>query len=174
MPDNPKERSPDQTAISVSIRKDLLAMIDARAETLNMTRSQYLAVLAQHDLSRGGRLVIQPPDASKPQAPVDLPKETLEFLFFAIPVFDNYERNHKSAPSPSGEPEPPDSIDDNFWSFFLQQREEILRYKWIESEKAGRDIGIESAIREWLQKHFTLWVAAQARLQNATPPTPPS
>jgi hypothetical protein len=173
MPENPKERSPDQTAISVSIRKDLLAMIDARADSLNMTRSQYLAVLAQHDLSKGGRIVLQPPDPGKPQPPVDLPKETLEFLLCAIPAFDEYERSRKSAPLPGGEPEPPDTVDNNFWSFFLQQREEILKYKWIESEKAGRDIGIEAAIREWLQKHFTLWAAAQARSRNTNPPAAP-
>jgi len=35
--------------------------------------------------------------------------------------------------------------------------EEITKYKWIESEKAGRDIGWERASREWLQKHFPAW-----------------
>lgn len=174
MPDNGKERSTDQTAISVSIKKDLLAMIDARAESLSMTRSQYLAVLAQHDLSRGGRLAIQPPDGTKPQPAIDLPKETLAFLLFAIPALDKYEQSRKNAPPPGGEPEPPDYVDHKFWFFFLQQREEILRYKWIESEKAGRDIGIESAIREWLQKHFTLWAAAHAPPQNGGPPAPPA
>ncbi len=37
------------------------------------------------------------------------------------------------------------------------QREEIKKYKWIESEKAGRDIGWERATREWMQKHFPEW-----------------
>lgn len=37
------------------------------------------------------------------------------------------------------------------------QHEEIKKYKWIESEKAGRDIGWERAEREWLQKHFPAW-----------------
>ncbi len=37
------------------------------------------------------------------------------------------------------------------------QREEIEKYKWIESQKAGRDIGWERAQREWLHKHFTDW-----------------
>jgi hypothetical protein len=37
------------------------------------------------------------------------------------------------------------------------QQEEIKKYKWIESEKLGRDIGWERAAREWLQKHFPEW-----------------
>ena len=44
---------------------------------------------------------------------------------------------------------------------FQAEREEILRHKWIESEKAGYDIGIERAIRDWLQKHYSKWAAAQ-------------
>ena len=37
------------------------------------------------------------------------------------------------------------------------QHEEIQKYKWIESEKLGKDIGWERAAREWLQKHFPEW-----------------
>jgi len=40
---------------------------------------------------------------------------------------------------------------------FRSQQEEIKKYKWIESEKAGRDIGWERAAREWLQRHFPGW-----------------
>jgi len=29
---------------------------------------------------------------------------------------------------------------------FLEEREEILKHKWIESEKAGKDIGFEKAL----------------------------
>ena len=29
------------------------------------------------------------------------------------------------------------------------EREEILRHKWIESEKAGYDIGFERALLDW-------------------------
>ena len=35
---------------------------------------------------------------------------------------------------------------------FLAEREEILRHKWIESEKAGVDIGFEKALLGWLIK----------------------
>jgi len=37
------------------------------------------------------------------------------------------------------------------------QQEEIKKYKWIESEKAGQDIGWERATREWMQKCFPEW-----------------
>lgn len=37
------------------------------------------------------------------------------------------------------------------------QREEIERYRWIESEKAGRDVGWKRASEEWKKKHFVAW-----------------
>ncbi len=44
---------------------------------------------------------------------------------------------------------------------FLAEREEILRHKWIESEKAGRDIGFERALLDWIRKHRDGWRAAR-------------
>jgi len=43
------------------------------------------------------------------------------------------------------------------------QEEEVEKYKWIESEKEGRDIGTDRAIREWLQRHFSAWKRFQWR-----------
>jgi len=40
---------------------------------------------------------------------------------------------------------------------FLAEREEILRHKWIESEKQWRDIGFEKALLDWMLKHRTTW-----------------
>ena len=40
---------------------------------------------------------------------------------------------------------------------FLAEREEILRHKWIESEKAGADIGFEKALLDWIVKHRSAW-----------------
>ena len=37
------------------------------------------------------------------------------------------------------------------------QLEEIKKYKWIESEKVGNDIGMERATREWMAKYFPQW-----------------
>jgi len=40
---------------------------------------------------------------------------------------------------------------------FLKEREEILKLKWIESEKAGKDIGFEKALITWVVKHRLDW-----------------
>ena len=46
---------------------------------------------------------------------------------------------------------------DPFADIVRSQQEEINKYKWIESERAGRDIGWERAAREWLQNYFPDW-----------------
>jgi hypothetical protein len=40
---------------------------------------------------------------------------------------------------------------------FLAERAEILKHKWIESEKAGKDIGFEKALLDWIVKHRSSW-----------------
>ena len=40
---------------------------------------------------------------------------------------------------------------------FLAERAEILKHKWIESEKAGKDIGFERALLDWIVKHRSNW-----------------
>jgi hypothetical protein len=45
-------------------------------------------------------------------------------------------------------------------SVYVESEQEALRYKWIESEKAGRDLG-EAAIRRWVQQHW--WGYLRAR-----------
>jgi hypothetical protein len=45
-------------------------------------------------------------------------------------------------------------------SVYVDGEQEALRYKWIESEKAGRDLG-EAAIRRWVQQHW--WGYLRAR-----------
>jgi len=42
---------------------------------------------------------------------------------------------------------------------FASERDEILRHKWIESEKVGRDIGFEKALLDWVIKHRSAWRA---------------
>lgn len=65
---------------------------------------------------------------------------------------------------------------------FLAEREEILKHKWIESERLGYDIGFERALLDWIRKHRDAWranrraqLAAQsgASASSATLPTPP-
>ena len=50
---------------------------------------------------------------------------------------------------------------------FLAEREEILKHKWIESERLGHDVGFERALLDWIRKHRESWRAS--RRQNAAP-----
>ena len=53
---------------------------------------------------------------------------------------------------------------------FLAEREEILKHKWIESERLGYDIGFERALLDWIRNHRDSWRAAR-RAQLATAAT---
>lgn len=53
-------------------------------------------------------------------------------------------------------------MNNQFWSALIAWRDEILTLKWIESQKAGRDIGFKEAIQRWLQ-HRPEWKAAQSQ-----------
>ena len=43
----------------------------------------------------------------------------------------------------------------------LAERDEILKHKWLESEKTGKDIGFERALLDWIRKHRDGWRAAR-------------
>jgi hypothetical protein len=58
----------------------------------------------------------------------------------------------------------PDSMDANYlvknsslYREFQAEREEIMKHKWIESEKVGYDIGFERALTDWIIKHRAKW-----------------
>ena len=40
---------------------------------------------------------------------------------------------------------------------FIEERNEILKHKWLESEKAGHDIGFEKALLSWVCNHREKW-----------------
>lgn len=40
---------------------------------------------------------------------------------------------------------------------FLAERAEILKHKWLESEKAGHDIGYDKALFDWILNHRDKW-----------------
>ena len=44
------------------------------------------------------------------------------------------------------------------YSKFMDMKTEIFKHKWIESEKAGQDIGFEKALVDWVTKHRLGWV----------------
>lgn len=45
----------------------------------------------------------------------------------------------------------------NLYRHFIQMREEILKHKWIESEKAHRDVGFEYALVDWVVNCKAKW-----------------
>ena len=49
---------------------------------------------------------------------------------------------------------------------FLAEREEILKHKWLESERLGFDIGFERALLDWIRKHRESWRAARRQQQH--------
>jgi hypothetical protein len=63
--------------------------------------------------------------------------------------------------------EPTDLVKESLlYKEFLAEREEILRHKWIESEKAGHDIGFEKALLDWIVKHRSAWRVKRHEPQN--------
>ena len=65
----------------------------------------------------------------------------------------------------SSAPEPATSRDfvkqSSLYQEFLAEREEILKHKWLESERLGYDIGFERALLDWIRKHREGWRAAR-------------
>jgi hypothetical protein len=44
---------------------------------------------------------------------------------------------------------------------YMAERDEIEKHKWLESEKAGEDIGFEKALMDWISYHRTAWRKAK-------------
>ena len=72
-------------------------------------------------------------------------------------------------------PKEPDSSSREFvkqsslYQEFLAEREEILKHKWLESERLGYDIGFERALLDWIRKHREGWRAARRQQLAAQP-----
>ena len=45
----------------------------------------------------------------------------------------------------------------SLYRLYMLEREEILKHKWIESQKAGRDVGFEWALVDWTIRHRAEW-----------------
>ncbi|EDY21347.1 hypothetical protein CfE428DRAFT_1640 [Chthoniobacter flavus Ellin428] len=54
-----------------------------------------------------------------------------------------------------------------FYQEFLIEKDEILRHKWIESEKAGYDIGFEKALIDWMLRHRSCWLDRRRKEREA-------
>ena len=51
----------------------------------------------------------------------------------------------------------------SYYQFLKQEQQEIDKLKWIESEKAGRDIGKHKAVFLWNKNHRRKWMIDRAR-----------
>jgi len=49
---------------------------------------------------------------------------------------------------------------------FHAERAEILRHKWIESQKAGHDIGFEAALTDWIRHHRQGWAEEREDIER--------
>ncbi|PDH29018.1 MAG: hypothetical protein CNC89_03805 [Puniceicoccaceae bacterium MED-G31] len=56
----------------------------------------------------------------------------------------------------------------NLYREFLAERDEILKHKWIESEKQGQDIGFDRALFDWIRKHRSAWRVDRNCLHDTT------
>src|SRR5678815_987894 len=76
----------------------------------------------------------------------------------------------------SSAPEPATSRDfvkqSSLYQEFLAEREEILKHKWLESERLGYDIGFERALLDWIRKHRESWRAARRQQQQQAQGSP--
>lgn len=58
--------------------------------------------------------------------------------------------------------------DSSLYKEFLAQREEILKHKWYESEKAGYDIGFTRALIDWTLKFKAKWLKERQQKRKNT------
>ena len=64
-------------------------------------------------------------------------------------------------PNPASKSQSP-----SIYARFLAEREEILRLKWLESERAGHDIGFEQALTTWTLQSRAAWREQQQAEQT--------
>lgn len=51
----------------------------------------------------------------------------------------------------------------SYLSLVLEEKAEFDKHKWIESEKAGRDIGVHAARMSWERHHRQKWLDKRVR-----------
>lgn len=50
---------------------------------------------------------------------------------------------------------------------FTSIRNELLKHKWIESEKVGKDVGFEYTLIQWMRDHKKDWYNAHEKSKDA-------
>jgi len=51
----------------------------------------------------------------------------------------------------------------SFYKEFLAEKQEIMKHKWYESERAGKDIGFARALIDWTVKFKTKWLQSRRK-----------
>jgi hypothetical protein len=49
-------------------------------------------------------------------------------------------------------------LESSFYKQYIAMKNEVLKHKWYESEKAGRDVGFGWALIDWTLKFKTAWL----------------
>ena len=49
------------------------------------------------------------------------------------------------------------SRENTLYQEFLAEREEVMRQKWLKSEKEGGDVGLERVLVEWASEERAEW-----------------
>ncbi len=62
-----------------------------------------------------------------------------------------------------------DGMPRSLYEEFRAEREEILKHKWIESEKSGCDIGFDRALTDWLARHRDAWKSCRPAFDPGVP-----
>lgn len=184
----------EKTAVSVSLQKKLLDQIDQRAGELEMNRSQYLCQLAKADINKGGPINALKPEEKdvsvegiarmlhqhfgKELMPFDLDdKHEREIYDWVVQELKLLEAlalqsliNKETADFPQEfRPPPAETFKTSpLYKEFTAEREEILKYKWLESQSRGFDIGMEKALIEWCAKHRRAWLEHYRKNNGAT------
>jgi len=52
----------------------------------------------------------------------------------------------------------------SFYKEFLAEKEEIMKHKWYESERAGKDIGFARALIDWTIKFKSKWLQTRRKI----------
>jgi len=60
-----------------------------------------------------------------------------------------------------------DTSERSLYEEFLAEREEVMRQKWLMSEKAGQDVGLERALVEWATDGRTEWKKAYLKSRKS-------
>lgn len=60
---------------------------------------------------------------------------------------------HKNPPAdPTQEEEASPRASSTAYREFLADREDLMRHKWLMSERAGADVGLENALMDWVDR----------------------